>query len=123
MVKSFAFDSTNDLYLDTSSNLAIAQDIEAVKFACQNAIQTILGEMIYQTNQGVPYFQIVWKGNPNLLQFKAALTATLLTVANVKEVVTIEFSRDGNRLNFVCTILTIFGIVPVESGVPLVGLK
>ena len=50
--------------------------------------------MVFNVNQGIPYFQTVWIGVPNIQQFKAALRAAFLTVPNVVEVISLITSQD-----------------------------
>ena len=109
MTKSFAVDDNNDIFIDETGNLAIGVGLDAVVYACKNAAQTVLGEMIYQTNQGMPNFQTIWKGSPNISQFQASLTATLLAVADVIEVPRINAKVVNNVLQYSAVIVTTYG--------------
>ncbi len=109
MAQSFAFDDNNDIYLDDSGNIAIAKDIDAVLFACQNAAQTILGEMRYRTDEGMPNFQTIWRSQPNIPQFRSALIETLKNVANVIGVEEPVINVKDNVINYSVLILTTFG--------------
>ena len=82
-VKTFGVNSTNDMYLDEFGNIAIVVDLQAVLQACQQAAKTLAGEMILQTNQGLPYFTAVWVGVPNLPAFEGALRTAWLAVEGV----------------------------------------
>ena len=66
LVQTFAVNSNNDLYLDDTGNMAIVYDQQAILQICKQAALTIFGEMVLQTNQGIPYFTAVWVGVPNL---------------------------------------------------------
>lgn len=109
MTKTFAVDENNDLYLDQSGNIAIVAGLEAVLQTCARAAKAQRGEMIFQIDAGIPNFQMVWNGSPNLLQFEAALRATLLQVAGVVEIITINTAIVSDTLTYVVTILTKFG--------------
>lgn len=87
---------TNDLYLDQNGNIAIIYDLEAVLQACGQAAKTILGEMVLQTNQGIPYFESVWNGVPNLPQFEAVLRTAWLAVPGVLEIVRLVTTQTNN---------------------------
>jgi hypothetical protein len=82
-VQTFAVNPNNDLYIDAQGNLAIVYDIEAVAQACKQAALTLLGEMVLQTNQGIPYFTAVWVGVPNIPAFESALRTSWLAIQGV----------------------------------------
>ncbi len=105
----FATDDNNDLYIAVTGNLAIANDLEAVKQACEHAVQAQLGEMMFSVDQGVPTFETVWVGSPNLPQFEAALRLTLLAVPNVVEVPELVATRLRDTVLYTARIITKFG--------------
>ena len=109
MSQSFAVDNSNDLFLGPSGNLELSTDIESVLNVCKNAVQTILGEMKYQTNVGMPNFETIWKSQPNIKQFRAALISTLKFVENVIGVGEPIIIVENNVLNYSITISTSFG--------------
>lgn len=100
----------NDLYLDGDGNIVMAVDIQAALQACAEAAKTLLGEMVLNTDQGIPYFQTVWVGVPNVQQFNAALRVAFLAVPNVLEVVSLITSQQNNTLQYTAIIRTSFGI-------------
>jgi hypothetical protein len=109
MTKTFAVNSNNDLFVGFDGNISIASDLEAVKFACESATKAQLGEMIFDVDSGMPNFQLIWNGKPNVLQYEAALRNTILNVDGVKDVISIEITINNNQLNYTATILTIYG--------------
>lgn len=99
----------NDLYLDSNGNIAMVFGIDAALQACAEAARTLLGEMVLNTNQGIPYFQTTWVGVPNIPQFTAALRTAFLAVPNVVEVVSLITSQVNNVLSYSAIIRTSFG--------------
>lgn len=99
----------NDIYLDSDGNISLSFDLQAVLQACAQAAQTILGEMVFNVNQGIPYFQTLWIGVPNTQQFNAALRVAFLSVTGVIEVVSLITSQDGNTFSYTAVIRTIYG--------------
>ena len=99
----------NDLYLDADGNISLSFDLQAALEACAQAAQTLLGEMVFNINQGIPYFQTVWIGVPNIQQFTAALRAAFLAVPNVVEVVSLITSQQNYNLTYSAIIRTSFG--------------
>jgi hypothetical protein len=100
----------NDLFLGLDGNLQTATGIDAVLYACANAAKTILGEMVLLVDQGLPNFELVWVGVPNLAQWQAALQVTLEAVAGVVQVDALTVSVDAdNSLHYTAIILTEYG--------------
>lgn len=105
----------NDLYLDGDGNIVLSFDIQAVEEACAQAAQTILGEVIYNTAEGIPYFETLWVGVPNTPQFEAALRSAFLNVPNVVEVVSLLTSQENNTLTYNAVIRTTFGSTAITG--------
>lgn len=122
--------ASNDIYLDGDGNISLSVDLQAVLQACSQAAQTLLGEMIYNTDQGIPYFQTLWVGVPNIQQFTGALRAAFLAVPNVVEVVTLFTSQVNNPnlpvnqsqsadiLTYTAVIRTIYGSAGLTGTIP-----
>lgn len=109
MTKTFAVNANNDIYIGDDGNLAIAIDLQAVLQACAQAAKTLLGEMVLNTDQGIPYFETVWNGVPQIQQFQAALRRAFLNVTGVVEVVSLITSQVDNTLQYTAVIRTVFG--------------
>ena len=110
-----------DLYLTPDGNIAMAYDLQAVLQSCAEAAQTILGEMVFNVNAGIPYFQTVWVGVPNVAQFTAALRTAFLAVGGgglVVEVVSLITSQVGSVLTYNAIIRTIYGTGPIVGSGP-----
>lgn len=109
MTRVLAVDSKNDIYISATGSLASATGLTATMQAAQQAVQAQLGEMMYAVDQGVPSFQTVWNGAPNVAQFEAYLRRTILAVANVTGIDSLTISTAGNKLSYVANIQTIYG--------------
>jgi len=107
----FSVDSNNDIFLNDSGNLAIAAGVEAVKQNCEHAMKTLLAECVLDLPRGIPYFQQVWNGRPNLEQFNFAAVGALLAVEGVTQITSFESTLNGDRLEYQATIQTEFGTV------------
>jgi len=64
----------NDMYLDALGNISMSRDLNAILEECAQAAKTQLGELIFNINVGIPYFDVLWTGVPNAQQFNAAVT-------------------------------------------------
>ena len=109
MTQTFAVNQYNDIYIGEDGNLAIVYDLTATTQACQQAAKTILGEMIYAADQGLPYFEAVWIGVPQIAQYEAALRSAFLGVPGVLQVISLVLTQTENNLNYTATIMTTYG--------------
>lgn len=109
MTRTFAVDSANDLTLGTDGNLAVIGALAAVTQVCAHAAKTILNEMVLAQGEGLPYFEAVWIGVPNIPVFEAAFRAAILAVEGVTDIVSVTFGRSGDVLSYAATISTVYG--------------
>lgn len=115
MVQTLAVNGDNDIFLNTQGNISLISGIDAVLAACETATKAQLGEMVLAINKGIPNFQTLWVGSPNYALFQSYLKDTLLSVAGVLEVKSIELSSLDNVLSYIATIETEFGTVVVNG--------
>lgn len=109
MTKVFTVDENNDLVIASDGKLGISSGLEAVMQACEHAAYAQLTEMVLAVDQGVPNFQTIWNGSPNVTQFEAALRRQIMAVADVVEVVSVVITVANNVLSYTATIRTIYG--------------
>ena len=109
MTRILAVDENNDIFIGPNGRLALAEGLAAVSQACKHAVEVQLGEMMFAMDRGVPRFETIWRGTPNLGQFEAALRAQVLAVQDVLRVVSLEVNRTGGTLSYLMTIETIYG--------------
>lgn len=106
---SFSVDEKNDWLLNNDGNLSLSTEIVAVTEVCKAVVEAQLNEMVYAYDRGMPDFQGVWVGTPNLPQFELSARNSLLSVPGVVEIT--EFSTQVNDgvLLYRATIKTIYG--------------
>jgi len=109
MTRVFTVDANNDLTLTPDGNLSISSELEAILQACEHAAKAQLGEMVLSIDQGVPNFQTIWQGSPNVIQFEAYLRRQLLNVEGVSEITELNAIISNNVLSYTATIKTQFG--------------
>jgi hypothetical protein len=105
----FAVNENNDLFLDSIGNIALARDLQSVLQQSEQAVKTLLGECVYDVNRGLPFFQVLWRGNPNITQFVSYLRQAILDVDGVIEVVSITTDKEDNVFSYTAEIRTIYG--------------
>ena len=109
MTQTIAVNNNNDIYIGADGNLAFFTGLQATLQCCEHAAKTILGELVLQTDEGLPYFQAVWVGAPNIAQFENALINAVQAVSGVQNVLSVNISSINNTLLYDLTILTIYG--------------
>lgn len=117
MTRSLAVDSNNDIFIGADGSLAVATAREAVLHICAQTAKTQLGEMIFAIDQGLPNFEAVWNGAPNVGQFEAYLRRNLEAVPDVISVDSVTIDATGGSLTYVATIKTVYGPGVVTNGV------
>lgn len=115
MTRTLAVDTNNDIFVGGDGNLSIAVGIDAVMFACQQAVQTMLGEMVFAVDEGMPNFDAVWNGSPNVIQFEAYLRRTILAVPDVTNVDSVTIDATGEALVYAAVIRTIYGVGAING--------
>ncbi len=117
MTLTIATNSSNDIYLDAQGNMAMARDLNAVANACRNAALAQLGEMIFAINDGLPNFQVIWKGTPNFPLFIAYLRRTLAAVPGVNRVESVLVSQNNDIMSYTAVIITDFGTRQINGSI------
>ena len=88
-----------DLVLDSSGNIALASPPYAVAQDVASAIRLFLGELWYDTTQGVPYWQNFLGQNPASSEIIAAMNKAALTVPGVVPANTVITSIQDGQVN------------------------
>lgn len=109
MTITIAVNQSNDIYRGTDGNLTFVSGLEAVLQLCEHAMKTRLGEVELDSDEGIPYFDVVFVGAPNLIQFEAASRKTLLAVDGVVEIIDFKMSLVDNTLTYLADIKTVYG--------------
>lgn len=110
MTRVLGTDSNNDIHLGPTGRLVIHTGLTAVLQACEHVVKAQLGEMVLAIDKGIPNFQSVWNGSPNLGQFEAAIRDAISSVPDVIRVTEFDSTRTGSVLAYSATIETIHGI-------------
>ncbi|MGJ0509067.1 MAG: hypothetical protein ACR652_18490 [Methylocystis sp.] len=109
MTRVFTVDENNDLVIASDGRLSISVELEAVLQACEHAAKAQLTEMVLAVDEGVPNFQTIWSGSPNVLQFEGYLRRQLLRVVGVLDIASLSVTVSNNVLSYTAVIVTEFG--------------
>lgn len=115
MTQTLAVDADNDLFIGADDRLAIVFGVTAVEQAAAHAAKTILAEMVLATDQGLPYFEAVWVGQPNIAQFEVALRAAITAIDGVIAITALTIEQVGEQLQYSMVIETIYGAGEVNG--------
>ena len=115
MTQTFGVNSNNDVYIGPDGNLVVRSGEQAVLTACANAAKAQLGEMQFATENGIPNFQTVWVGAPNLAIFEAYLRRALEGVDGVIEVTELTTAVSDGNLSYKATIRTVYGRAEING--------
>ena len=115
MSKTLACDSNNDLYIDKYGNIAIVSGRQSVLECCAHAMKTISKECVFDQPRGIPYFEAVWSGSPNIQQFNFASIQALSAVADVVSVPDFTSVVSDNKVSYRAVIETIYGTGIIEQ--------
>ena len=105
----FHTNDSNDLYLSASNNIAVAKDLIALAKVIEQTIQTMIGELILFGDTGLPNFALLWNGNPNLIQYNAALRSSIMGCNGVLDVTSLTSFVNIGVFSYTATIKTIYG--------------
>lgn len=115
MPQTFAANANNDIFIAPNGNLSVLSGLAAVTAACASSSKAQLGEMILSILQGIPNFQTVWVGSPNIALWESYIRKALLTVDGVIEVTSLTAEASNGRLSYTAEILSSFGPLTVNA--------
>lgn len=95
-------------------------DIEVVKQNCDQAMRQQLGELNYDKDKGIQYFDNVFTGTPNFQRFEAQARTQLLNVDGVTGIDSFSYEflpqqDSSNVLSYDVTIITIYGNASIAN--------
>jgi hypothetical protein len=102
--------TTWDLTLDANGDLAIASDPYSIIQDVASACRVFLGEVWFDTTQGVTYWQNILAQNPPLAYLKSQLVKAALTVPLVATAVVYISSTKGRRIQGQVQVTTTTGL-------------
>lgn len=109
MTRTLGTNDNNDIYLGSDGNIVLLSGVEAIAGACVTACFAQLGECVLETGIGLPNFQTVWVGTPDLAIWQSYLQNTLQNIDGVISVESVKLNFINNALTFTARINTVFG--------------
>jgi hypothetical protein len=90
-------------------------DIDVIKQNCEQAMRQQLGELNYDADKGIQYFDNIFTGNPNFQRFEAQSRSQLLNVGGVTGIASFNFEFNNSVLSYNTVINTIYGSITVAD--------
>ena len=116
MPLTFQTNSSNDLFIGADGNLAIITGIDTIVQQCEEIMETLRGELIYDKTRGIDYQSTLWDGAPDLVRFERQARNQLLTVETVTQVRNFETTITNDILSYRAIIDTTLGTGTISSG-------
>lgn len=88
-----------DLVLDVNGNIAVASNPYSLAQDAASACKLFLGELWYDTRQGIPYFETILGKSPPLSYLKTKLEDAAKTVPDVVDAVAYITSIVGRKVS------------------------
>ena len=94
-------------------------DVDVISQNCDQAMRQQLGELNYDKDKGIEYFDNVYSGSPNFQRFEAQARAQILNVEGVVGINSFEYELSNESdeiiLNYSANISTIYGLATVDD--------
>ena len=103
-----AVNSNNDMYT-INGNVQLATGLQALINTAKQNVMTILGELVFNTDQGIPYFDVTWNGNPNIIQTEDYIRTAILNTNGVTNILELNAFVNNNVFSYNAKIETIYG--------------
>ena len=107
--------NNNDIYIDVSGNLALVQNINAVKISISCATKTTYGEIPLNTKLGIPYFATIFTAHPDVDLWESYMKDT---INNLPDIVSVEYFTTNiskGILTYTTLILSKYGEVSING--------
>ena len=105
----------NDIFLDSSGNIATSTDINALANVSKNKVLTTLGEPEYNQLDGIPYFETIFTDTPKIDLFQAAVIDTLESLNEVQGVTNFDYEQNNGVFSYSLIEKTTYGDIQLNG--------
>lgn len=114
-MKTIAINENNDIYLTPSGNLATKQDIEAMGDIFVNKAQTVRGELQYDTEKGIDFYNTIFNSPAETEMFQSELVEQLENTEDTENVYSYTSKIDGEVYSYKAEIITAYGNITLNG--------
>ncbi len=115
----FAINENNDIFLDSNNNIALATNLTAMGNICVNKSLTRKGEVYYDTDKGIDFFNSVFGEIADTLIFQADLITQLKDTVDVIDIknynYSITTSNNSQIYNYSVDVQTNYGVIQLNG--------
>lgn len=105
----------NDIFLDSSGNIATSTDINALANVSKNKVLTTLGEPEYNQLDGIPYFETIFTDTPKIDLFQATVIDTLESLDEVQRVTNFDYEQNNGVFSYSLIEKTTYGDIQLNG--------
>lgn len=110
-MKTIAINQNNDIYLDSNNNLALKKDLNAMGDILINKSQTNMGELLFNNQKGIDFFNTVFSSPAYPDLFQHQLLNQFEDTQAVEEIIDFRAQIKNNIYSYKANIQTEFGEV------------
>lgn len=114
-MQTIAINQNNDIFIDSSGNIALKNDIEALADMSKNKVLETLGESQYNQLEGIPYFETIFCDTPKIDLFQAAVIQTTKNTEDVINVKDFNYTQNSGVFSYTVTIVSDFGDIQLNG--------
>lgn len=108
-MKTIAINENNDIYLTPSGNLAIKQDLAAMGDIFVNKAQTVRGELQFDSEKGIDFYNTIFNSPTEIELFQADLTEQLEDTEETDRVYSYKGSVNDGVYSYKAEVITSYG--------------
>ena len=114
-MKTIAINSNNDIYINTSGNLVIKDDLEAMGDILVNKCQTNLGELLFNQVKGIDFFNTIFANPVYIDLFQHQLVTQIEETDRVDKIENYDAEISKNVYTYKTKVQTEFGEVNLNG--------
>jgi len=114
-MKTIAINSNNDIYLDSSGNLVVKSDLNAMGDILVNKSQTNIGELLYNATKGIDFFNTIFASPVYIDLYQNQLLTQLEQTNGVERIESYNADIINNVYKYQVEVQTEFGEVSLNG--------
>ncbi len=114
-MKTINTDKNNDLFVNAEGNIAIVDSADALANISKNAVLLNKGELEFNKQKGIPYFETIFADNANTDIFQANIVQTLENLDGVERISSFSYEIVDGVYSYSVEEITDYGTVVVNG--------
>ena len=114
-MRTIAINQNNDIYTDSSGNLVIKQDIDAIGDILVNKCQTNQGELLFNTDKGIDFFNTIFNSPAYVDLFQSQLVTEIENTEAVQRINDYNANVNKDIYNYTVSVQTEYGSIELNG--------